>query len=43
MTEWLAACRVQRVDVAPRVLPDYKSVGIAWFPTVREWPQLGGH
>ena len=43
MTELLAACRVQRVEVAPRVLPDCKSVGMAWFPTVREWPQLGGH
>ena len=43
MTESLAACRVQRVEVAPRVLPDCKSVGMVWFPTVREWPQLGGH
>jgi hypothetical protein len=43
MSELLSACRVQRIEIAPRVLPDCKSAGMAWFPTLREWPQLGGH
>lgn len=43
IAELLSACRVQRIEVAPRVLPDCKSAGIAWFPKVQEWPQLGGH
>lgn len=43
MTELLDQCRVGRIEVAARVLPDCKAAGIAWFPTVQEWPQLGGH
>lgn len=43
LAELLSACRVRRIEVAPRVLPDCKSAGIAWFPKVQEWPQLGGH
>ena len=43
MTGLLVECRVGRIEIAPRVLPDCKSEGLPWFPTVQEWPQLSGH
>jgi hypothetical protein len=43
ITELLTACRIGRIELAPRVLPDCKSGDVAWFPKVQEWPQLSGH
>jgi hypothetical protein len=43
MTELLTACRIGRIEIAPRVLPACKAEAIDWFPTVQEWPQLAGH
>ena len=39
----LAECRVGRIEIAPRLLPDCKVEGLAWFPKVQEWAQLVGH
>lgn len=43
MTALLDDCRVGRIEVAPRVLPERNAHGQIWFPAVREWSQLGGH
>lgn len=43
MRELLTACRIGRIEMAPRVLPDCQSGSVAWFPRVQEWPQLAGH
>lgn len=39
----LNECRVGRIEVAARVLPDCNAHGQAWFPTVKEWAQFAGH
>lgn len=41
MTDLLAACRVNRIECAPRVLPANNALGLPWYPALREWPQLG--
>jgi hypothetical protein len=41
IADLLGACRVGRIEYAPRVLPAHNAQGQDWFPTVREWPQLG--
>jgi hypothetical protein len=41
IADLLSACRVGRIEYAPRVLPSHNAHGQVWFPAVREWPQLG--
>ncbi len=41
MTELLTACRIGRIEIAPRVLPEHNAQGLPWFPALREWPLPG--
>lgn len=43
MVELLGACRVTRIEAAPRVLAGNNALGLPWFPALREWPLAGGH
>lgn len=43
MADLLSACRVGRIEYAPRMLPERNAHGQLWFPAVRDWPQLAGH
>lgn len=43
MTVLLDDCRIVRVEIAPRVLPEFNSHGLPWFPSLREWPLPGAN
>ena len=43
IVELLGACRVTRIEAAPRVLAGNNALGLPWFPVLREWPLAAGH